>query len=227
MQNKWNWGFTNACRYRGKLRSGGESNESFFLILKNLMFLKKVKFLTIKRFFEILLVWSAPSFYFVITVTAVQLPPAVLCAQPWPTQWPLAKLPLDQVIRTERKTVEAIKPLAKGGAESRGWVSTWRKTWTWRKRGRGVCWENWDPKATSAATKGHLVKVREKNPHAAFKTLFLYFCLPPEGHKQLILLLLTFSFFKVSAYANLNFGIQNTAWSVFRDLGVYFTVVSY
>ena len=37
------------------------------------------------------------------------------------------------------------------------------------------------------------------------------FCLPPEGHKQLILLLLllllTFTFFKASAYSNLNFGI--------------------
>ena len=40
------------------------------------------------------------------------------------------------------------------------------------------------------------------------------FCLPPEGHEQLLLLLLllllTFSFFKASAYANLNFGIPYT-----------------
>ena len=39
------------------------------------------------------------------------------------------------------------------------------------------------------------------------------FCLPPEGQEVLILLLLlllTFSFFKASAYANLNFGIPHT-----------------
>ena len=39
------------------------------------------------------------------------------------------------------------------------------------------------------------------------------FCLPPEGHKQLLLLLLhTFRFFKASAYANLNFEISYTIW---------------
>ena len=33
------------------------------------------------------------------------------------------------------------------------------------------------------------------------------FCLPSEGQEQVILILLTFSFIKTSAYANLNFGI--------------------
>ena len=37
----------------------------------------------------------------------------------------------------------------------------------------------------------------------------IHFCLPLECHKQLFLLL-TFSFFKASAYGNLNFGIPYT-----------------
>ena len=49
-----------------------------------------------------------------------------------------------------------------------------------------------------------------------------HFCLPPEGHEKLLpllLLLLTSSFFKASAYANLNFGIPYTfrySWTLLR-----------